>query len=461
MTIHPGTNVQLESHAGTVALLLGTAAASVAVRLPGPLAALNISAVLVAVAFLVVLVQERDRLYTLRLTTLDLALVSFISIRILTDLFASAALDVPLPFAALGDWLVILIAYFSARACVSTQQELLEFFRSLVLPSYFVAIIAMLQIAGVGIVNSLVSSFTRSVGLDNRVLAGWTELRATSTIGHWTALGGYLVVMIAVNCAILAYMTSQGQTRTWRYAVGVSVLIGGLLSTATFAPILAGVIVAGLTALFYFRRIDFLLVASIPLLGLAYMLSPLLSSRYQKQTEVISTSTPYPWLPESVGYRLNIWITESIPGGLRREFFGWGSWVYSRIGESSAPPELRWTSPESEWIRSFVTGGWALLVAEAVLLFLLVTAMVRASRPGAKWVRPILWSVISLIVISTIHSHFSNRGVPLALWPVVGAVLSMLLVTRMRPAGSTHDKSAMSFPRGLPSADATQLHRGL
>lgn len=448
MNSHGTNTIFLKSSAATVGMLLGMAAATVAVRLPGPLAAINISAMIVGLAFLVVLVQQRERLYLLRLTTLDLALVAFVGVRILTDLIDSAVLDVALPMAALGDWLVILLAYFSARSCVSTQGDLLEFFRSLVVPSYFVAAIAMAQVAGIGFVNALISTFTRSVGLDNRVLAGWTELRATSTIGHWTALGGYLVVMIAVNCAVLAYMTAQREVKTWRYAIGVSVLIGGLLSTATFAPILAGFVVAVLTGFFYFRRVDFLLVASVPFCVLGYLLYPLLSGRYEKQTEVLSTSTPYPWLPESIGYRVNIWVTESIPGGLQRELFGWGSWVYSRIGESTAPSELRWTSPESEWIRSFVTGGWTLLVVEAVLLFLLVVLMIRASKGEMAWARPIMWGIVSLIVISTIHSHFTNRGVPLALWPTAAAMLSVLLTAEKRTVGIRPHATAVSSLAG-------------
>ncbi|WP_157546474.1 O-antigen ligase family protein [Mycobacterium sp. IS-1742] len=419
---------EVSQRTGSVALLLGIAAATVAVRLPGSLSQIYPSSVIVVIALLTVVCTEPRQLFLIRLSSLDVALVVFVAIRILTDVTNSATLDVALPIPALADWVIILLAFVSARAVVNLPSELVTFLRYFLAPGYFVAAIGVLQIAGVGVVTRLVDTFTRSAGLDNRIALGWTELRATSTIGHWTALGGYLVVMIAGSCALIAYTATCDRKKTWRYVAGLNLLMGGLLSTATFAPIIAGFVVILFTILLYFRRIESVLLAGGPALAFLYLMYPVLSDRYDKQTyETTAATTQYAWLPESMGYRMNIWVTEAIPAGLRREFVGWGSWVYSRIGESATPPELRWPSPESEWIRTFVTGGWLLLAAEVVLLLILIFKVARISRLYGSWIQPVLWGIVGLIVISTVHSHFTNRGVPLAIWPIAGAVLSAFI----------------------------------
>lgn len=433
MTFSLKAGVETSSHTGTVGLLLGIAAATVAVRLPGTLSRINVSAAIAIVGVLTVLYLDRHRLYLMRLTRLDLALVVFVTIRCFTDLVDSASLDIVLPVAALGDWGIILFAYFALRVTVDSLPDLITFLKYFIAPSYVVAAIAMLQIAGVGIVHEFITTFTRSPGLQNRLSLGWTEIRATSTIGHWTALGGYLVVMIAACCALIAYFAkSEGQTK-WRYVVGLSILVGGLFSTATFAPIIVGGAVALVTMLIYFRRVDLVILGAIPLLAFLYTLLPLLLGRLDKQTYANAGYTsPYPWLPESVGYRVNIWVNESIPGGMRRPLFGWGSSVYDRLLESTAPPELRWISPESEWIRSFVTGGWLVLIAEVVLLLVLVITVWRiCKRRDFAWLKPVLWAIVGLLIISTVHSHFTNRGVPLAVWPIVGAIVAASATQRI------------------------------
>lgn len=428
MTALQDIRPELSQRTGAVALLLGIAAATVAVRLPGSLVQIYPSSVVVIVALFVVLCAERRQLFLIRLTSLDVALTVFVAVRILTDVTNSATLDVALPIPALADWVIMLLAFFSARSVVNSPTELVTFLKYFLAPSYFVAAVGVFQIAGVELINSLVGTFTRSAGLDNRIALGWTELRATSTIGHWTALGGYLVVMIAGSCALIAYTATCDRKKVWRYVAGLNVLMGGLLSTATFAPIMAGVVVILFTILLYFRRIESLLLTGVPALAFLYLMYPVLSDRYDKQTyETAPAATQYAWLPESMGFRMNIWVTEAIPAGLRREFVGWGSWVYSRIGGSAAPPELRWPSPESEWIRTFVTGGWLLLGAEVVLLFILIFTVARISKRHGSWLQPVLLGIVGLVIISTVHSHFTNRGVPLALWPIAGAILSAFI----------------------------------
>ncbi|MDV6314522.1 O-antigen ligase family protein [Gordonia amicalis] len=416
------------SRPATVGLLLGTAAAVVAVKVPGGPWWLNLSAIIVvACAGYVILVDVRAYM-DIRITTVDCLLTVFVCVRLLTDLTSSFSLGVPLPSSGMADWIVILVAYFTARATVRTTTDAVQVLRSMIIPACFVAIVAVFQLFDFAGVTEFLAENTRSGGLNVRLEKGWDEIRATSTIGHWTALGGYLVCLAGANCAVLLFEARNKRRISKIYTLTLACLVMGTLSTLTFAPIIAVLLILAITILQLRKNAGYLIGLLIgPSVLLAGAIAPRLVTRFDKQVNSENrVVSEYSWLPESVAYRMEIWLNEALPASVHRPVVGWGSGVYSRIGLDTAPTELRWMSPESEWVRTLVTGGYVLLAAQLFLIGAVIRGLYRAATTdGQGWSAPILWATVGIVLMSFVHSHFANRGVPLALWPIIGVILAI------------------------------------
>ena len=416
-----------------IGLLVGGSAAVVAVKVPGVPPWLNLSAVLIFAAVLYVLVRDFRAYLDIRLTSIDYLLSLYVFLRLFTDLVDASTLAVSVPLASMADSVVILAAYVTVRAVVSSVEDAIRLFGTMIYPAFGVALIAVLQLFDIGQITSLLAEHTRSGGLNGRLERGWSEIRATSTIGHWTALGGYLVCMTAVTCALLlSDGENSGGIRTVRLrTVILATLLMGTLATLTFAPIAAVCVLIGLTLYRLRGSAGFMVgLVAAPSAVLLVLIAPQLLTRFNKQVSNEGRLvSEYSWLPESVAFRVDIWVREAIPAANHRLLTGWGSDVYARIGQEAAPLELRWMSPESEWVRTLVSGGAFLLALQVCLIGVAVVWTVRASRQSElNWCTPITWALIALVCMSVIHSHFTNRGVPLAMWPIVAAVVSAAVV---------------------------------
>lgn len=409
--------------AKAVGLLLGLAAALVSVRSPMFEKYINISAILILCAFAVAICSsERGTIRSLRVTSIDVLLIVFFSSRVIAEFVNSAALNIPFSMTTLLDAVFAYIAFISARLVISGTDQAVVFLRYLTAPAVMVAVVAILQIAGVPGINDLLVAHVNSGGLVNRLDGGWA-IRATSTIGHWTALGGYLCVAIAIRC-VLVLRAPSAPRADWTVLL---VLTVGQLATLTFATI--AVTLATLVTILFLKRVSPLRIGSLFIgLGVLWFFSgSLLTERIEKQAQGSSSlGEAYSWLPESVGFRANIWITETIPGIAERPFLGWGIATYRFLGTGRASDHLRWISPESEWMRTAISSGVIVLAVQVVLLFAVWRLFIRSRDVlGPRILWPIMTMYVGLIVISTIHSHFSNRGVPLLLWPLIGAIAAL------------------------------------
>ena len=427
------------SPAKSVGFLLGLAAALVSVRSPILGNYINISAILVLCAFFVsVFHSSRGTVRSLTVTPIDVLSIVFLSARVIAELVNSTYLGMPFSSTTLMDGLLAYVAFISARLVISGTDEAVAFLRNLTAPAVLVALIAILQIAGMPGINELLVAHVNSGGLVNRLDGGWA-IRATSTIGHWTALGGYLCVAIAARCVVML-RTSTPSRVDWTV---VTILVVGQLATLTFATI--AVTVATLITILLLKRVSLFRVGSL-LVGLLFlwlMSGSLLTERIEKQAQgSASLGEAYSWLPESVGFRVNIWVTETIPAIADRPFVGWGIAAYRFLGTGRVPDSLRWISPESEWMRTAISSGVIVLAIQVALLFS-VWRMFKRSQDvfGPRMLLPVMAMYVGLIVISTIHSHFSNRGVPLILWPLIG-VVTALSCKNLTLVGSTKDSNS-------------------
>ena len=406
---------------GVVAALLGGAAGSVGLRI-GEVAGVPLFALLVGVALVVAAVAARRRLRTLRPTALDAVFVAYVVVRVVAERLDSPATGA-MELGTVADLVVGYAAVWAARLAVGRAVDLPRFLTVLVATSVPVSVLAVLQIADVPGVNRLLLATTDSRGLAVRVAEG-RDIRATSTIGHWTNLGGYLLGMITLGC--LALVTS----RTWRrpgLLVVVALAVVAQLATLTFAPLLVTVVVLAWTA----HRLRLRAVAVVAAVGVAaavgaVLLGGLVQRRVVAQLSRRSSgSGPTGWLPETVAFRVEVWRRQTLPAIEARPWTGWGNGLYQP--GFPRPAYLRWVSPESEWLRVAVQAGVpAALVLLALLLLVLHRARLAARADRAWGVLAVY--VVGLMVVSTVHSHLSDRGTPLVLWVATGLLLARTTV---------------------------------
>jgi len=427
--VRPGTP-------GVVGFLLGSGAAVVGVQLPGLGSASALTCALVLLGAGVAALSSIGTVRTLRLGAIDLVFLLYVLVLIATELINAIGLrhDVYLGTAYVAT--LAYVAFVSARMVCASIAHAFRFLRALALPGVGVAIVALMQMAGVPGINAFLLGFVHSEGLERRIDAGWS-LRATSTIGHWTALGGYLSCILFALCAaiLIGRMIGRRPAGLW---MSLAVVFIGLLATLTLATIFLGAVLV--VATFVLLKVPLRLLVTLAVTGTAswVFFGEELLARLDQQRQASPYVPPeFSWLPETIAYRIGVWSRETIPSIGERPFLGWGADVYASApkGWPIRPEALVWLSPESQWFRTWLESGFLALVLLALLLVLALRVLRRVhllSLPGAKPLGrlAVLW-LLGLVAISCIHSHLSNPGVPLPMWACIGAMAGVL--ARERP----------------------------
>lgn len=410
-----------------VGLLLGLAAAGIGVRLGWFAQGLPLlSWGLVAIALVAALFGAGwKRLGETRLGAIDIAFIAYAGIRLSLELVNAAELRHAVSPQVFVDLLVEYVAFFSARLVVRSPEDLSRFVRSLALPVLVVAPLAIAQILRVPGVGEWIVQNTAAAGFERRFTLGY-EIRGTATLGHHTQLGGYLVALVAAICTDLLI------SRRLRRPVLLPALLLGFaviaqITTLTFATVGAtGVVIVVTLIAMGLRPAPILLLAGAGAVGWS-LFGASFEQRIENQS--VQRSQEFSWLPETIAYRMGIWINETWPAIIERPLLGWGYDVYASYekGWPVRPASLVWGSPESEYFRVLITGGFVSLAFEITLILAVLVGLVRVSRQyrSEKYVLPVLTALVALLVISGIHNHFSSYGAPLVLWPLVGAVLGI------------------------------------
>lgn len=421
-----------ERTAGFVGVILGLSAAVVGVRLPMiPGGTPVLSWVLIVVAAAIVALSPTARpLLRTRLGSLDLALLSYLLIRALIEVFNAADLAHSIGSERLIDLAMIYVAFFSARNVIGSSAEAVAFLRGFALPVALVSTLALVQMLRLPGAAEFVIAITDSSSFERRTSLGW-DIRATSTIGHHTQLGGYLIGVIAVICTDIMLTKRRGRSITLPIVLLAFAMVGQV-ATVTFATILASAVIVLWTLLRIGIRPMMLLVISLIGAVAWFIFGAALEERLGDQQQV--TGSEFAWLPQTIGYRATIWVNETLPAIAERPATGWGQDVYSAVGNgwSMRPSQLVWSSPESEYLRVLVSGG-AISLAFQIFLFAVTLGTLwrlnrRIHRSGVA--TPALVGFVVLLLISAIHSHFSSYGPPLVMWVLVGVLMSVGATSR-------------------------------
>jgi hypothetical protein len=304
------------------------------------------------------------------------------------------------------------------------------------------SVFGILQVAGAPGVPGILDFLTHSLAVRQRIANG-DLTRASSFIGHWTSLGGYLVVVILMACA--AYLDSaRTGTRPRSMLVVIGFALAALAATLTYAPA-----VVGLLAVLFFALRDRALRRYVPLAaaviaaagaGFSAVLTTRLNQQFQRS---VGTSYGYgpAWMPKSLQFRYEVWVQQMIPAFRLRELTGWG---HSRF-----PAFVTWPYYESSYIEALVSGGlveFGLMIALMLAMFRVGFRATRGPETTAVGAAAV-FGVFSIAVLMTVHPHFNDVGMPLALWCLLGAAASATNGWAAQPAPAVRRPGSRSSGR--------------
>ncbi|NKR94354.1 hypothetical protein GS483_19715 [Rhodococcus hoagii] len=408
-----------------VGLLLGLAAATPGVASLVPSLGIRPWHVFVLVALVITVVDAPDqRLRRLRVTALDISVLVYASAFLLVEYFNAGDLGFRLePAAALSPFLM-LAGFYSARLAVSSLSSARTLLIAFGLPAVPIALISALQIWSPS-VNEVLLRIAPSSGLEGRLVDG-RLIRATGFVGHWTGLGFYFCVVLAAACTALVLFLRAGR----RPPVSVQCILAasalGAVSSLTIS-VVATALVVGVATVFAVGAKVGRIAALVALCGLLYFqFGEQLSDRVDQQTTRFSSVYVPSWVPNTIAYRWEIWVEQTIPAIEERMLTGWGTNIYSSATRADRPSILRWTSPESQWFGSAVASG---VVVTALLALALLVALRMISRgaceAGGRWRIPMVALLVSAITASLTVPVFTNRGLPIGIWILFGVVVAV------------------------------------
>jgi len=446
VTVRNGTidGLACNAHANSVpagqgvGILIGLAAASTGVASPIDLMGLKPWHILMVCAMAFALVTTRGSIVrALRIGSTDIALLMFVFFTGVSELINSGSLRYGFDFVSVLSPLYYFAGYLAARLVVQSEIDLRKFLTALTLPAICVSIVCLGQFF-----SDEFASFTLSVApapsIDARIESGG-YVRATGLIGHWTGVGFYFTVVIAIVC-VLALINKQSGRKPLPgllVAIGASASVG-ILTTLTFAVIATSLIIVSVTAIKLNVRVGGVAAAGAVILVLFALFGDMLEERVRQQ-QMRSAATLPSWVPNTIAYRWQIWTEQTIPAISDRLTWGWGTNVYSPTNPSRIRPTgLLWLSPESQWFAILISFGVVATLCFMVLCYAILRSLIRISRNGGSVVVPFVALVVCVILTSTIVSVFTNRGFPAIFWPALGAVYAVYCSTRAtrRASGS-------------------------
>lgn len=314
-----------------------------------------------------------------------------------------------------------LVGYFAARIAVAGRMSAYEALRAYCMPAIPAGFVSVAQIGSVPI-SKLVLKIAPGPGLESRIIDG-RLIRATGFVGHWTGLGFYFCSVLAAGCAALLLARSIGgrPRRSIYWALGLAAL--GAVSSLTLSAIATAVAIALVTLFVIGLRPGRLLLLTGGVMIVYFQFGSLLEERVTQQTAYRKEYVP-DWVPNTIAYRWKIWTEQTVPVLKERVWTGWGSDVYSG---GSRPRRLEWGSPESQWLGTAMTSGVIVAGLLGVTLVVALRLLMRSAWRSRhlRWQLPVGALVLCALISSFTVPVFTNRGLPVGLWFIIGVVAAV------------------------------------
>jgi hypothetical protein len=308
--------------------------------------------------------------------------------------------------------------FYRSIAVVLTSPELRRTaVRLMLLASVPISISALLQFFNVGPVRAFILEATGSLALLD---SQGGLFRASGIMEHWHSLGGYMVV-IAMLCVALLLNDRQDVMRRGALGLILGMALLAIMATLTLVVIMATVV--GLIGLgMAFRRsktvLGWLAIgALVSVVVLGPFIGARLTGQFNTQVSQASGTEGPSFLPQTVRYRIQVWMQQYGPVLASNLLTGYGPGV---------PPNVNWKFTESAYITFLLRGGVPLL-AIYVGLMLAAWSLARfvADRAGPNdhsVAQATAMVILLLVPMQVINPYFTNTGLPHILWGLFGVL---------------------------------------
>jgi hypothetical protein len=308
-----------------------------------------------------------------------------------------------------------LILYRAVASTLVTPERRALALRLVLLASVPISILTLLQQFNIGPTRAFITTITGTDIYSTVTQEGIP--RATGPFPHWHQLGGYLMIVLLIGVATLIEKRREVLPKWGLIAVLVPASLA-LLQTVTASPII-GFLVGSLLLAWWAGKtgkVAVWLVVAAAVLGLAF--APLLGSRASQQFQTSHQTGSSGAVPQTIGYRYQVWQTEYVPLLSGRLLTGYGPDV---------PQQLNFPYTESLYITLLMRGGIPLLLVYAALMCAFVAAGARAGRsddPERRIAGRVLVVVVGvLIFIHLLESYFVDSGPPQLMWLLLGLMV--------------------------------------
>ncbi|MFN8524206.1 MAG: hypothetical protein U0821_13990 [Chloroflexota bacterium] len=302
------------------------------------------------------------------------------------------------------------LLYRLVHAAVMGERALILTARLMIGASVIVALIGLLQILRLFNVPELLATYFSAPQIRESLLVR----RATSTLGVWQALAGYLALHAALAITLLPTTAGRGP---WRAAlIGAALVdIAGALATATLTGVV-GLLIAMIGAAYAIGQLRRFALAAIPVALLAGIAAwPLVEERiaYQFTSWGADGIIPVTWQ-----YRLSNLVTVFWPIVQDNLLLGVGP---------SISEDLAWRYPENQLMLLLYQGGIPYGIAYLVFGVVALRACLRAARATAGTARAIGQAAflgwLLVYILGLFDPHLTLAGEAEAVWALTALAI--------------------------------------
>jgi hypothetical protein len=401
---------------------------------------LRLSEALVLVGAAVVLPRTLGRADR-RWATLDWAAFGFVGCHVVLGLASGLlhdAIDVD-GLRLLAGPVQFFLLYRTVSAVLTTVEQRTRAIEVLLAATIPVAIIALLQSAGVGAVQRLIEDTTAGDVFERWGYA--RSPRATGPFPSWHPLAGFLFLPILVATAVLTRLTGPSKVSRPLALISLPLCVAALLASQTL-NVIAGVVLATvIIAVAAGRFVRTALPALIVLVLTFAVVGGAIVDRLETQVLARDQSSAGVGTPQTIGYRFEVWQEQYLP--VVRDYWvaGYGPGL---------PSTIEWRSTESLYLTLLIRGGLGLLLAYAAFMVVVLESALRGRRSDDPVHRLLAYvfvgSIIALVPMQALFPYFTASGLPQVFW----VLLALFATSSPQEPSATGTASGLRVGRHEP-----------
>lgn len=325
---------------------------------------------------------------------------------------------------------LLLFVYLIASQYRNDQKVLSSFIRCYLLISAAMGLLGLMQILKVQAVLNLASSLTGNTYIAQPL--EWKVPRSVGIFNSWHAYAGFMCFALVLCVACFVRDRRIFRSNPVMLVVAGSIF-SGLLSSLTFGTIGVGIAI-GAVFLWRGKRRKWILAGSVVVL-LVYFFSPVSENVGRRIELQAATVNDYGFLPQTVAFRLDLWLTTYVP------------LISDNLWIGNGPPDVsggQFQYLESMYIAVAVYGGLLLLSLFLLFLIMAVRHLMYAQLCHDDDLRATVATasaafLVGLAVVMIIHPYLNDAGASQALFVVLGLTATDAASHRRKAGLPTRD----------------------